>query len=154
MPRCRPAVADDGARGREAPGRLTQPADRVVVVAAVVEEDGRYLVTRRPAGVHLAGMWEFPGGKVGSGETHAGALRREMQEELDSDVDVQELVFATGHDYPDRTVWLYFYRCRLFGTPRPLLGQDMRWVTREELRSLPFPTADTDLIRQLTMIGT
>ncbi len=150
MPGYHPGAAADRNLVHEASERLPHSTSRVVVVAAVVEDDGRYLVTRRPEGVHLAGMWEFPGGKASGTETHAGALRREMQEELDADVEVRELMFATRHDYHDRTVVLYFYRCRLLGSPRPLLGQDMRWVSREELRSLPFPPADADLIRRLT----
>jgi 8-oxo-dGTP diphosphatase len=122
----------------------------VIVVAAVIEENGRFLVTRRQHGVHLAGMWEFPGGKIDPGETHDAALRRELREELDADVDVGELVFDVTHEYPDRAVALYFYRCTLRGAPRPLLGQEMRWVTRGELQSLGFPPADEELITLLT----
>ena len=122
----------------------------IVVVAAVIEQDGRFLVTRRQQGVHLAGLWEFPGGKIDAGETHANALRRELREELDTDVDVGELVFDVTHEYPDRAVALYFYRCTLRGAPRPLLGQEMRWVARGELSSLGFPPADEELIKLLT----
>lgn len=122
----------------------------MTVVAAVIEEDDRFLVTLRQKGVHLEGMWEFPGGKIHDGETHAQALRREMLEELDTDVDVHELVFHTTHAYPERTIALYFYRCVLRGTPRPLLGQQMRWVDRAELPSLGFPPADEELITKLT----
>lgn len=121
-----------------------------VVVAAVIEQQDRFLVTQRQAGVHLSGMWEFPGGKIDPTETHADALRREIREELDADVDVGELVLATTHAYIEQTVTLYFYRCRLVGDPRPMLGQEMRWVDRETLRSLGFPAADEELIRILT----
>jgi 8-oxo-dGTP diphosphatase len=120
-----------------------------IVVAAVVEENDAFLVTRRPAGVHLAGLWEFPGGKIDPSEGHADALRREMREELDTDVDVGALIFETTHAYPERTVSLYFYRCILRGQPRPLLGQEMRWVRRSEPRSLGFPPADEELITML-----
>ncbi|MBI4887572.1 MAG: (deoxy)nucleoside triphosphate pyrophosphohydrolase [Acidobacteria bacterium] len=119
------------------------------MVAAVIEEHGRFLVTRRQPGVHLAGLWEFPGGKIDPGESHPVALERELREELDVGVEVCELIFDTIHPYPDRTVALYFYRCRLLGTPRPLLGQDMRWVPRAELPSLGFPPADSELIQRL-----
>jgi 8-oxo-dGTP diphosphatase len=122
----------------------------IVVVAAVIEHDDRFLVTRRQAGVHLAGLWEFPGGKIDPDETHVAALRREIREELDCDVDVGALVFDITHAYPEKTVTLYFYRCTLSGTPRPLLGQEMRWVAREELPTLGFPPADEELIRILT----
>ena len=122
----------------------------MIVVAAVIEANQRFLVTRRQEGVHLAGMWEFPGGKIDPNEGHAAALRRELREELDVDVEVGERVFHTLHAYDDRTVELYFYRCSLKGAPRPLLGQQMRWVSRGELRSLGFPPADTELINLLT----
>ena len=105
----------------------------VDVVAAVIEENERFLVTRRQSGVHLAGMWEFPGGKVDAGETHADALRRELREELDTAVDVGEMIFQVTHDYPDRSLALYFYRCTLRGTPTPLLGQQMQWASRTAL---------------------
>ena len=121
----------------------------IVVVAAVVEEDGAYLVTRRPDGVHLAGLWEFPGGKIDPEESHADALRREMREELDTDVEVLDLVLQTTHVYPERSVALFFYNCVLQQKPRPLLGQEMRWVRRSELPSLGFPPADEELIRIL-----
>lgn len=121
----------------------------MIVVAAVIENDGRFLVTRRQHGVHLAGLWEFPGGKIDSGETHEQALRREIREELDADVAVHDLLFSVEHAYDDRTVGLYFYRCTLRGEPRPLLGQEMRWVTRDELAQLEFPPADDELIKQL-----
>ena len=124
-------------------------ASPIIVVAAVVEEDGAFLVTRRQAGVHLEGLWEFPGGKIDPAESHAGALRREMREELDTDVDVQDLVLHVTHAYPEKTVALYFYRCTLHGRPRPLLGQEMRWVPRAELAALGFPAADEELIRLL-----
>jgi mutator protein MutT len=122
----------------------------VVVVAAVIEDDGRFLVTRRQEGVHLAGLWEFPGGKIDPDETHAAALRREIREELDTDLDVGELILATTHAYPEKTVTLYFYRGTLLGPPRALLGQEMRWVSRDEILTLGFPDADEELIRILT----
>jgi len=122
----------------------------IAVVAAVIEHDGRFLVTRRQDGVHLAGMWEFPGGKVADGETHAAALKREMVEELDADVAVGDLVLESSHAYPDRTVTLFFYRCELIGEPRPMIGQEMEWVKRDGLRALAFPPADDKLIEILT----
>jgi 8-oxo-dGTP diphosphatase len=122
----------------------------IIVVAAVIQEGEAFLVTRRQAGVHLAGLWEFPGGKVHDGESHIDALTREIREELDAAIEVRDLLFTTTHDYEDRTVALYFYTCTLRGVPRPLLGQDMRWVPRGELASLGFPPADEALISLLT----
>ncbi|HKE87785.1 MAG TPA: 8-oxo-dGTP diphosphatase MutT [Vicinamibacterales bacterium] len=125
----------------------------ILVVAAIIEQDDAFLLTRRQKGVHLEGLWEFPGGKIDEGETHAQALTRELREELGVDVDVQELRFHTTHDYDERSVSLYFYQCRLRGTPQPLLGQQMRWVPRGELSTLGFPPADMELIRMLAQSG-
>lgn len=125
----------------------------MVVVAAVIERGDAFLVTRRPDGAHLGGLWEFPGGKTAEGEDHAQALKREIREELDADVEVGTLLLATAHAYEDRTVSLHFYRCTLRGAPAPQLGQQMRWVPRAELRSLDFPAADEELIRLLTREG-
>jgi 8-oxo-dGTP diphosphatase len=125
----------------------------IVVVAAIIEEGGAFLLTRRQKGVHLAGLWEFPGGKIDEGETHDAALAREIREELDAAIDVGELVFHVTHAYDDRTVALYFYRCRLRSEARPLLGQEMRWVPRAELATLGFPPADEELIKLLTGSG-
>jgi 8-oxo-dGTP diphosphatase len=121
----------------------------ITVVAAVIERNERFLVTRRPTGVHLAGLWEFPGGKIDPDESHHAALKRELREELDADIEVGELTFATTHPYLDRNVALYFYRCTLLGSARPLLGQEMRWVARPELPLLDFPPADAQLIDRL-----
>jgi len=124
----------------------------VVVVAAVVETGGRFLVTRRPKGVHLEGVWEFPGGKCDPGEALRDCLARELREELDVASQAGEEIFTTTHAYPDRTIELHFFRCELLGEPRPQLGQEMRWVTREELAGLDFPPADAELIQ--TLAGT
>lgn len=122
----------------------------VIVVAALIEQAGRFLLTRRIAGTHLEGTWEFPGGKCHPGESHGQALCRELSEELGVRTAVGEKVFEVAHAYPDRTVELHFYACRVSGTPTPLLGQEMRWVSRRELATLEFPPADAELIRRLT----
>jgi mutator protein MutT len=122
----------------------------VVVTAAVIERDGEYLVTRRQSGVHLEGYWEFPGGKCDPGESLDECLRRELLEELGTDVEIGDELLAVTHPYPDRNVELHFITCTLIGTPSPLLGQEMRWVARAELQSLQFPPADEQLIRILT----
>ncbi len=121
----------------------------IVVSAALIEREGMFLVTRRPRGVHLEGCWEFPGGKCDAGETLASCLSREIREELDTGVQVGAEVFSTSHDYPDRVVRLHFFACDLRGEPRPLLGQEMRWVSREDLALLEFPPADAKLIALL-----
>ena len=121
----------------------------VVVTAAVIERDGHFLVTRRQAGVHLEGLWEFPGGKCLPGEALGDCMRRELREELNVDVTVGEELLVTAFSYEDRRVELHFIRCSLLGNPLPQQGQEMRWVARAELSSLPFPPADDELIRML-----
>jgi 8-oxo-dGTP diphosphatase len=122
----------------------------IAVVAAVIERDGCFLLTLRPHGTHLSGHWEFPGGKVHASESHAEALRRELFEELDIVGQIGELVHTITHAYPEKTVALHFYRCDFQGEPKPMMGQEMRWVSRVDLSSLPFPEADRDLIRILS----
>ena len=85
----------------------------IVVTAAVIEHDGRFLVTRRPAGVHLEGYWEFPGGKCDAGEALGACLARELREELDVDARIGGEIFTTTHTYPERAVELHFFRCEL-----------------------------------------
>jgi len=123
---------------------------RIIVTAAVVERDGRFLVTKRPPGVHLEGCWEFPGGKCNRDETLAACLARELREELGVDrAVVNDEIFTTTHAYEDREVELHFFSCELGSTPVPRLGQEMRWIAREELARLAFPPADDELIRRL-----
>ena len=121
----------------------------IVVTAAVIEIDGRFLVTRRQPGVHLEGFWEFPGGKCDKDEPLRVGLARELLEELDVASRIGGELFTTTHTYPDRSVELHFFRCELLGEPRPQLGQDMRWVPREELAGLEFPPADAELVKIL-----
>jgi 8-oxo-dGTP diphosphatase len=125
-------------------------ADVIVVLAAIVEREGRFLVTRRLEGTHLSGLWEFPGGKCEPGETHEACLRRELAEELGVDAAVGPELLATTHAYPERTVRLHFRECVITGEPHPRLGQEMRWIARDDLTRLEFPEADRDLIALLT----
>ena len=122
----------------------------IVVCAAVVERDGRLLITRRQQGVHLEGYWEFPGGKCNDGEALDACLARELREELGVGARVGEEVFTTVHEYPDRRIELHFLACEIAGEPTPQLGQDMMWAAREALAALKFPPADEELIRMLT----
>lgn len=121
----------------------------IVVTAAVIERGDEILVTRRPQGVHLAGHWEFPGGKCDPGESLHACMIRELREELGVEAIVGDEMLVTTHEYTDRHVELHFLRCRVSGTPSPQLGQDMRWVRREDLVTLQFPPADEELIRLL-----
>ena len=124
----------------------------IVVTAAVVEIEGRWLVTRRQKGVHLEGFWEFPGGKCDKDETLTDCLARELLEELDVRSRIGEEIFTTTHAYPARSVELHFFRCELLGEPVPQLGQEMRWVSRAELATLAFPPADAELIGLLRQV--
>jgi 8-oxo-dGTP diphosphatase len=121
----------------------------IVVVAAVIERDDCFLVTRRLEGTHLAGTWEFPGGKRKPGESDEECLVREIDEELGTGIAVGALVHETRHAYPERVIELRFYECRIEGEPLPMLGQRMQWVPRDELQTLEFPPADGELIGML-----
>jgi len=122
----------------------------IVVTAAVIERNGTFLLTRRLRGTHLAGSWEFPGGKCEPGETHAECLQREISEELAAGLRVGREIFTVKHPYSERVVELHFFTCELIGEPRPMIGQEMRWVPRAELKSLELPPADADLIEMLS----
>jgi mutator protein MutT len=124
-------------------------ADRVEVVAAVVERDGRYLITRRLEGTHLAGLWEFPGGKILPGEKPEDALRRELREELGVEAAVGELVETVDWTYPEKTVRVLFFRCAVKGDPCPQERQEMLWVEAARLPAYRFPAADLRLVERL-----
>jgi len=122
----------------------------IVVTAAIIERDGRFLMARRLKGTHLEGLWEFPGGKIEPGESLEACLARELDEELGVPCRVGRLRLATTHEYPGRRVELHFFDCEIDGEPRPLLGQELRWVSASELASLPLPEADAGLVALLT----
>jgi mutator protein MutT len=122
----------------------------IVVLAAVVERDGRFLVTRRLKDTHLSGYWEFPGGKCEPGESHEACLVRELREELDVSSTIGPEILTTEHQYPSKHVRLHFRRCEITGDPTPMMGQEMRWITREEMKAMQFPEADRHLIALLT----
>ncbi|ACB26899.1 8-oxo-dGTP diphosphatase [Methylobacterium sp. PvP062] len=121
----------------------------LVVAVALVDVDGRVLVSERPAGKQLAGLWEFPGGKVEPGERPEQTLIRELAEELGIRVEepcLAPLTFAS-HAYPDFHLLMPLYVCRRWtGTPRPMEGQALRWVRPKALRDLAMPPADAPLI--------
>lgn len=123
-----------------------------VVAAALVDPDGRVLVQQRPAGKSLAGLWEFPGGKVEAGEPPEVALARELHEELAVDVDPGSLAPFTFASEPlgDRHLLLLLYLCRdWLGVPRPLHATALQWCRPEALDKLPMPPADVPLVRAL-----
>jgi 8-oxo-dGTP diphosphatase len=127
---------------------------RVVLVAAValIDADGRVLLARRPPGKAMAGLWEFPGGKVEPGETPEAALIRELAEELGIDVKtacLAPLTFAS-HGYETFHLLIPLYVCRRWtGTPAAREGQDLAWVAPARLANYPMPPADKPLIPML-----
>ena len=126
-------------------------ADLVEVVAALVQDEtGRYLITQRRKGSHLAGLWEFPGGKREADESLEEALSRELTEELSARFAVGQRIETARWEYPERTIVIHFYRCRLeSGTIEPREDQAMAWVAPERLSDFDFPPADRDLIARL-----
>jgi len=127
---------------------------RVEVVAAIIRRDKKILITRRQDHVHLAGLWEFPGGKVEDGESLRSALQREIREELGVDVGVEDEFFTVEHEYPTKSVRLHFFNCTILqGEPQRLDVADLQWVDIAALPNFEFPPADVELIRKLVSAG-
>ena len=120
-----------------------------VTAVALIDPDGRVLLTQRPEGKSMAGLWEFPGGKIEPGETPEAALIRELQEELGIDTwasCLAPLTFAS-HSYESFHLLMPLFACRKWeGIPRGLEGQALKWVRPLDLRSYPMPPADLPLI--------
>jgi len=122
----------------------------VLGAAAVVRREGRVLLTQRLPGVHLGGRWEFPGGKVEDGEDPRDAVRRECREECGIDLAVGEILDVTFHAYPEKSVLLLFYECRLVsGEVRHLGVADHVWVRPEEISDYDLPPADAPVVAKL-----
>lgn len=124
----------------------------LVVAVALVDADGRVLIAQRPEGKSMAGLWEFPGGKVDPGETPEAALIRELREELG--VDTEESCLApftfASHRYERFHLLMPLYLCRRWqGTPQPREGQTLAWVAPNRLREYPMPPADKPLVAML-----
>ncbi len=123
-----------------------------VVAALIYNNRNEILITQRPAGSHLAGLWEFPGGKVEQGESHSEALRRELKEETNLDIKVDEHLWTERAGYPDKTVVIYFYRgVQLDGAQEVIPDDiaDFRWVSVDMLSGFDFPVADAGMIKKL-----
>lgn len=122
----------------------------IEVAAGLIIREGRYLIARRKPGVHLAGLWEFPGGKREAGETLEECLRRELWEELNVRVDVLIPFHMIRHEYAEKTVELHFFRCRIeSGQPTPVDCTEIRWVYPDQLKDFEFPPADRPVIEAL-----
>jgi 8-oxo-dGTP diphosphatase len=122
----------------------------VEVAAAIIRQEGRYLITKRNHDVMFGGLWEFPGGKRLSGETPEDCVRREMKEELGVEVAVQGLFCEVIYPYTHSPLVLHFYNCSIQGGEiKPLGCQDYRWVPPEELAHYSFPPANSPIISEL-----
>ncbi len=121
----------------------------LVSAVALIDRDGRVLLAQRPAGKSMAGLWEFPGGKVETGETPEHALIRELEEELGINTwesCLAPLTFAS-HSYPDFHLLMPLFACRKWeGFPHPKEGQALKWVAVRDMRDYPMPPADLPLI--------
>ena len=121
------------------------------VVAGIIKHNGKYLITKRFENSHLGGMWEFPGGKIMTGESDPTALKREFKEEIGIDCDVGDLVYETTYHYPAISINIKFYDCELLsGTPKPIECAEVKWIKRSELSQYEFPPSDTKLIEMLS----
>ena len=124
----------------------------LVAAVALVDADGRVLVAQRPAGKSMAGLWEFPGGKIEPGETPEQALKREALEELGlklCDNCMQPLIFAS-HSYPDFHLLMPLFVCRRWeGIPLAHEGQALKWLRPSQMADLPMPPADRPLVAAL-----
>lgn len=124
-----------------------QPDVLDVAAGVILNESGQILIAQRPDHLHQGGLWEFPGGKLETGETPRQALDRELQEELDIQVERASPLMTLRHDYPDRRVRLHVWRVERFsGTPQGLQGQPITWVSRSDLPGYEFPAANGPIV--------
>lgn len=128
----------------------------ITVVAAIIfnEDQTKILATHRHNHVNQGGLWEFPGGKVETGESDFDALRRELQEELDIDIEMAEPFMELAHTtYPQYDVYLKTFIVKEFhGQPKPNFAQDMRWIPVNKLTDYPFPEANEVIIKKLNSV--
>ncbi len=150
------AIAAEGCSGETPAGWSGTATDTVttllVAAAALVDDDGRVLIAQRPAGRSMAGLWEFPGGKVKPGETPEAALARELLEELGIDIATACLAPFTfaSHRYAEFHLLMPLYLCRRWrGIPQPREGQTLAWVRPVRLSDYAMPPADLPLIAML-----
>ena len=132
------------------------PEIMLVVAAALTDPAGCVLVQRRPAGKQMAGLWEFPGGKVDRGESPRRALVRELDEELGIGIDERELepISFAEEVVEGGSLLLLLYRARRWsGIPRPLAASDLRWMTPADMIGLAMPPADRPLVETLIRAG-
>ena len=122
----------------------------VVVAAAILQHEGKILLTKRRLTAHQGGLWEFPGGKQEAGETLEQCLRRELKEEIDIEVGALRHFDVLRHRYPEKEVELHFFTCSVYqGIPKPLECLETAWVSKNDLSFYEFPAADRPIIKKL-----
>lgn len=127
-----------------------QDLPNVVVAAAILECQGKFLLTRRRLDVHQGGLWEFPGGKQEAGETLEQCLHRELKEEIDIEVADLQPFYNLRHRYPEKEVELHFFTCSIYrGIPKPLQSIEIAWVSKAALESYSFPEADQSVLEKI-----
>ena len=127
------------------------PRSCVVVAAAIIQRNGKILLSRRKTDVHQGGFWEFPGGKKEPGETLTHCLRRELKEELDIQVSDPQFFCSLRHRYPDKEVELHFFFCSLIhGNPKALACTELAWVHPQNISSYSFPLANLPILKKIT----
>jgi len=124
-------------------------SDPIAVVAAVVVREGKLLLCQRPDGDHLPLLWEFPGGKIDAGETPEEALARELDEELGVVATVGPQVAEVLHTYPEKRVWIRFYRATIEGEPSPLIHERVEWVALGSIGDYPAPPPNAEVIGRI-----
>ena len=126
----------------------------IIVAAAIIQQEERYLLTRRKPGSDLGGLWEFPGGKKESGETLEGCLRREIKEEVGVEISEPQLFHSLRHQYPGKEVEVHFFTCSILqGPPQPLACAEMAWVHKHELIFYEFLPADIPVLQKIIQAG-
>lgn len=123
---------------------------RIEVVAAVIEKDDKIFCAQRNLTKSMGGKWEFPGGKIEVGETNEEALVREISEEFDSEIKVNEYIMTVEHDYPTFHITMHAYLCTLVNGELTLKEHnDSTWLTRDKLLTLDFADADKPIVKKL-----
>jgi mutator protein MutT len=121
------------------------------VTAGIIRKDGQILIARRPKGTHLAGLWEFPGGKQEDGESLENCLEREIREELGLSVKAGKSIMSVDYEYTEKTISLYFFDCHVQdGEPEGMESQEVKWVDPKDLSTFNFPPPDVKLVAFLS----
>jgi 8-oxo-dGTP diphosphatase len=124
--------------------------ERIIVTAAIIKDNGRYLIAQRKKDSHLGLKWEFPGGKLEVAEDPEKCLAREIKEELDITIEVIDIFEVVSHSYEQKNILLLCYMCKLMeGTPKPVDCNDFKWVALSEMPGFDFAEADRPVVEKL-----